>query len=221
MTTVTANTSFTTEDSLTLETGNENTTIYLVDDDPEILDAFALYLGTLGYRTELYTSSDEFLNIDSFPENGCILLDNHLPGLSGLEVQQRLSDRGVLLPIVFMSGDSEFKDVVTAVRGGAIGFLEKPFSMASLQSAIEEALSEYEASRGEAEQSQANKRRLHSLTSREREVYELAIKGFTIKKIAEDLDISASTVEFHRSNILKKLEVNSIAELMAQQLGTA
>lgn len=157
MTTVTANTSFTTEDSLTLETGNENTTIYLVDDDPEILDAFALYLGTLGYRTELYTSSDEFLNIDSFPENGCILLDNHLPGLSGLEVQQRLADRGVLLPIVFMSGDSEFKDVVTAVRGGAIGFLEKPFSMASLQSAIEEALSEYEASRGEAEQSQANK----------------------------------------------------------------
>ena len=210
-----------TEEYSTLESGNENTTIYLVDDDPEILDAFALYLGTLGYRTELYTSSDDFLNIESFTDNGCILLDNHLPGLSGLDVQQRLADRGVLLPIVFMSGDSEFKDVVTAVRGGAIGFLEKPFSMAALQDAIEEALSEYANSRGEAEQSQENRRRLHSLTSREREVYDLAIKGFTIKRIAEDLDISASTVEFHRSNILKKLEVNSIAELMAQQLGTA
>lgn len=204
-----------------MDSSKADITIYLVDDDPEILDAFALYLGTLGYKTELYTSSEEFLSIESYTDNGCILLDNHLPGLSGLEVQQRLVDRGVLLPIVFMSGDSEFKDVVTAVRGGAIGFLEKPFSMAALQDAIEEALSEYAASRGEAEQSQANQRRLHSLTSREKEVYELAIKGFTIKRIAEDLDISASTVEFHRSNILKKLEVNSIAELMAQQLGTA
>jgi len=209
------------EDFSTLESSRENTTIYLVDDDPEILDSFALYLGTLGYKTELYTSSEEFLRIESFTDNGCILLDNHLPGLSGLDVQQRLADRGILLPIVFMSGDSEFKDVVSAVRSGAIGFLEKPFSMASLQEAIEEALAEYAASRGEAEASQANQRRLHSLTSREREVYELAIKGFTIKRIAEDLDISASTVEFHRSNILKKLEVNSIAELMAQQLGTA
>lgn len=203
-----------------MELEKDQYTIYLVDDDPQILDAFALYLSTQGFKTELYSSSQDFLKIESFGDKGCIVLDNHLPGISGLDVQQQLADRGVHLPIVFMSGDSEFKDVVSAVRGGAIGFLEKPFSMTALLEAIEEALREHSENQGNAANSQAQKQKLHSLTTREREVYDLAIKGFTIKRIAEDLDISASTVEFHRSNILKKLEVNSIAELMAQQLGT-
>ncbi|MCG8414181.1 MAG: response regulator [Pseudomonadales bacterium] len=205
---------------MAVETGREEYTIHLVDDDPEILDAFALYLSTQGFKTELYSSSQNFLQVESFGDKGCIVLDNHLPGISGLDVQQQLADRGVHLPIIFMSGDSEFKDVVSAVRGGAIGFLEKPFSMAALLEAIEEALTEHSENQDSTANSQEQKRRLHSLTAREREVYDLAIKGFTIKRIAEDLDISASTVEFHRSNILKKLEVNSIAELMAQQLGT-
>ncbi len=205
---------------MTVESGREEYTIYLVDDDPAILDAFALYLSTQGFKTQLYSSSQDFLKVESFDDKGCIVLDNHLPGISGLDVQQQLADRRVHLPIVFMSGDSEFKDVVSAVRGGAIGFLEKPFPMAALLEAIEEALKEHAENQDSTANNQAQKRKLHSLTAREREVYDLAIKGLTIKRIAEDLDISASTVEFHRSNILKKLEVNSIAELMAQQLGT-
>ena len=195
------------------------TTLYLVDDDQDLLDAFSLYLATLGYRTELFTTASAFLALDTFNQNGCIVLDNHLPDQSGLEVQKNLADRGVNLPIVFMSGDSEFKDVVSAVRSGAIGFLEKPFSMAALREAIEEALEAHNATASQFEQNQALKNRVQTLTAREHEVYQLAIKGFTIKKIAEELDISASTVEFHRSNILKKLEVHSIAELMAQELG--
>lgn len=199
---------------------NENITIYLVDDDQELLDAFALYLGTLGYRTELFNNSESFLKVNNFSQLGCIVLDNRLPGISGLDVQQRLADRGINLPIIFMSGDSGFKDVVSAVQKGAVTFLEKPFTMAAMQEAISEALQILGDKLDQNQQSQEFKLRLGSLTSREHEVYLLAIKGYTIKRIAEELDISASTVEFHRSNILKKLEVNSIAELMAQELGT-
>ena len=202
-----------------MNSSKQDITLYLVDDDQDLLDAFSLYLATLGYKTELFTTATAFLALRSFNQSGCIVLDNHLPDHSGLEVQQSLSDRGVNLPIVFMSGDSEFKDVVSAVRSGAIGFLEKPFSMAALQEAIEEALESHDAAASQTEHNQALKGRVQSLTTREHEVYLLAIKGFTIKRIAEELDISASTVEFHRSNILKKLEVNSIAELMAQELG--
>lgn len=204
----------------TVNFNKENITIYLVDDDQELLDAFALYLGTLGYQTELFNSSESFLKVKNFSRLGCIVLDNRLPGLSGLEVQQRLADRGVNLPIVFMSGDSGFKDVVSAVQKGAVTFLEKPFTMAAMQEAITEALQILGENLDQNQQSQEFQLRLSSLTTREHEVYLLAIKGYTIKRIAEELDISASTVEFHRSNILKKLQVNSSAELMAQELGT-
>lgn len=198
----------------------EDITIYLVDDDQDLLDAFALYLGTLGYKTELFNNSESFLKVENFSRLGCIVLDNRLPGLSGLDVQQRLTGRGVILPIVFMSGGSDFTDVVNAVRKGAITFLEKPFTMAAMQEAIEEALEIHGQNLSENQENHELQSRLGSLTSREHEVYLLAIKGYTIKRIAEELDISASTVEFHRSNILKKLEVSSIAELMAQELGT-
>jgi len=198
----------------------EEITIYLVDDDQDLLDAFALYLGTLGYKTELFNNSESFLKVDHFSKIGCIVLDNRLPGLSGLDVQQRLAERGVMLPIVFMSGDSGFTDVVSAVRKGAISFLEKPFTMAAMQEAIEEALEVHGQNLDQNRHSQEFQSRVQQLTSREHEVYLLAIKGYTIKRIAEELDISASTVEFHRSNILKKLGVNSIAELMAEELGT-
>lgn len=204
----------------TLNFNKENITIYLVDDDQDVLDALALYLGTLGYKTELFNNSESFLKVTDFSPLGCILLDNRLPGLSGLDVQQRLASRGINLPIVFMSGDSGFKDVVSAVQKGAVTFLEKPFTMAAMQEAISEALQILGDNLDQNQQGQEFRLRLGSLTSREHEVYSLAIKGYTIKRIAEELDISASTVEFHRSNILKKLEVNSIAELMAQELGT-
>ena len=190
--------------------------VYLVDDDPDLLDALSLYLSQVGFNPVLFSSSQEFLSFDELSESGCVLLDNHLPDMSGLDVQKELSARGEKLPIVFMSGDSRFKDVVTAIKGGAVGFLEKPFSLAELTTAIEEAL---EQARQQAEAlAELGEPDIPSLTRREKEVYKLAIKGYSIKKISEDLDISTSTVEFHRSNILRKAGVTSIAELIARAL---
>lgn len=190
--------------------------VYLVDDDSDLLDALSLYLSQVGFNPVLFSSSQEFLSFDKLSESGCVLLDNNLPDMSGLDVQKKLSARGEKLPIVFMSGYSRFKDVVTAIQGGAVGFLEKPFSLAELKTAIEEAL---EQARQQAETLAAlSEPDIPSLTRREKEVYKLAIKGYSIKKIAEDLDISSSTVEFHRSNILRKADVTSIAELIARAL---
>jgi len=190
--------------------------VYLVDDDLDLLDALALYLAQVGFNPVLFSSSQAFLSFDELSESGCVLLDNHLPDMSGLDVQKKLSARGDKLPIVFMSGDSRFKDVVAAIQGGAVGFLEKPFSLAELKPAIEEALEQArQQSEALAELSEPD---IPSLTRREKEVYKLAIKGYSIKKIAEELDISTSTVEFHRSNILRKAGVTSIAELIARAL---
>ena len=190
--------------------------VYGVDDDPDLMDALSLYLPQVGFNPLLFSSSQELLPFDKLSESGCVLLDNSLPDMSGLDVQKKLSARGEKLPIVFMSGDSRFKDVVTAIQGGAVGFLEKPFPLAELKTAIDEAL---EQARQQAETlAELSEPVNPSLTRREKEVYKLAIKGYSIKKIAEDLHISTSTVEFHRSNILRKADVTSIAELIARAL---
>ena len=190
--------------------------VYGVDDDPDLMDALSLYLPQVGFNPLLFSSSQELLPFDKLSESGCVLLDNSLPDMSGLDVQKKLSARGEKLPIVFMSGDSRFKDVVTAIQGGAVGFLEKPFPLAELKTAIEEALVQ---ARQQAETlAELSEPVNPSLTRREKEVYKLAIKGYSIKKIAEDLHISTSTVEFHRSNILRKADVTSIAELIARAL---
>ena len=152
--------------------------VYGVDDDPDLMDALSLYLPQVGFNPLLFSSSQELLPFDKLSESGCVLLDNSLPDMSGLDVQKKLSARGEKLPIVFMSGDSRFKDVVTAIQGGAVGFLEKPFPLAELKTAIEEAL---EQAKTLAELSEPVN---PSLTRREKEVYKLAIKGYSIKKIA-------------------------------------
>ncbi len=192
--------------------------IYLVDDNRDLIEALAIYLTRIGYDPRQFYSSEEFLAFDEYAEVACVVLDNHLPGLSGLQAQQEMIKRGVELPIVFMSGESGFQDVVEAVKGGAITFLEKPFTMEQFQEAIEDAIKAHRAKLQSLAASHSANKKLESLTSRERQIYELGIKGYSIKRIAEDLSITTSTVEFHRSNVLKKLDVSSFSELMAREL---
>ena len=192
--------------------------VYLIDDNRDLIEALAIYLTRVGYDPRQFYSSEEFLAFDEYAELACVVLDNHLPGLSGLQAQQEMIKRGVELPIVFMSGESGFQDVVEAVKGGAVTFLEKPFTMEQFQSAIEDAIEAHRAKLQTLEASKSANKKLETLTSRERQIYELGIKGHSIKRIAEDLNITTSTVEFHRSNVLKKLDVSSFSELMAQEL---
>lgn len=192
--------------------------VYLVDDDPDLSEALAIYLRRIGYSPVRFHSSEEFLAFDDYAEVACVVLDNHLPGLSGLQAQQEMIKRGVELPIIFMSGESGYQDIVDAVKSGAITFLEKPFSMEKFQSCLAEAIEAHKEKLAKLAALHTANARLDTLTSREREIYNYGIKGYSIKRIAEELNITTSTVEFHRSNVLKKLDVNSFSELMAQEI---
>lgn len=190
-----------------------NPHIYVVDDENRIRELIATALEKKGYSVEQFSSGEELLDVCNFPDEGCILLDNHMPGLKGLTVQQELKKNTQFnLPIIFISGESDIRDVVNAMQGGAVSFLEKPFSLEELFISVKNALIYSK----ESARQKVFRERLATLTSREKNVYDLIIKGCTIKSIAKALGISESTVEFHRRNILHKMECETIAKLMAK-----
>lgn len=188
--------------------------VYVVDDSEDNVTVYSWMLSTAGFETKTYLSGLDFLNETDLSPVGCILLDNQMPELSGLGVQRILLDRGITLPVVFMSGASSYSDVVEATRKGAHGFLEKPFHKAELlqqvNAAIESSRNPDATSSAKSESNQL----AQMLTKREYQVCKLIIAGNTNRSIADQLGISVSTVEFHRANLVDKLEVNSLAELV-------
>jgi len=188
--------------------------VYVVDDSEDNVTVYSWMLSTAGYETKTYLSGVDFLNETDLSPVGCVLLDNQMPEVSGLSVQRTLLDRGINLPVVFMSGASSYSDVVEATRKGAHGFLEKPFHKAELlqqvNAAIESSRNRDVTSSSGGETSQL----AQQLTKREYQVCKLIIAGHTNRSIADQLGISVSTVEFHRANLMDKLEVKSLAELV-------
>lgn len=188
--------------------------VYVVDDSEDNVTVYSWMLSTAGYETKTYLSGVDFLNETDLSPVGCILLDNQMPELSGLGVQRKLLDRGINLPVVFMSGASSYSDVVEATRKGAHGFLEKPFHKAELLQQVNAAI-ESSRNRGATSTSGSEPSQLaQQLTKREYQVCKLIIAGHTNRSIADQLGISVSTVEFHRANLMDKLEVKSLAELV-------
>ncbi|MBT4890493.1 MAG: response regulator transcription factor [Rhodospirillales bacterium] len=181
--------------------------IYLVEDDKDLAQTIATAMQVEGIEAEIYFSAESFIEQYSSNFVGCVLLDVKLPGMSGIELQTWLLDMGCDLPIIFITGYGEIPDVVQAVRMGAVDFIEKPFSMSSLMEVLGNAfdlLEEY----------QENLNRISVLTSRERNVFDLLIEGKSNKLVARELEIGLRTVEFHRKNILEKLDVGSVSGLV-------
>jgi RNA polymerase sigma factor (sigma-70 family) len=144
-----------------------------------------------------------------------------MPGMSGLDLQLYLKEHGVLLPVIFLSGRADVPKAVRAVREGAIDFIEKPFDYRRVVALVEECIKRDAEAREKSERKRANAERLAHLTQREREVLDLVVAGRMNREIAERLDISIKTVEAHRSKIMEKLEVASVAELVQAKLGGA
>lgn len=188
--------------------------IYVVDDDPELLGVIARLLELEGLEHQLFNSAEEFLAVSEYQPNSCLVLDNHMPEFTGLEVQNELVARKASLPIVFISGDSTTQDVVRAVKNGAYQFLQKPFKRAQLVSSIREAINEQKILDAEQEEKHERKQKIASLTPRETELLDLLCLGHSNKSAAKELGISNSTVEFHRSNINTKLGAKSLADLI-------
>jgi RNA polymerase sigma factor (sigma-70 family) len=195
--------------------------IHIVDDDAAYRTAVARLLEASGYRVALYESAAQLLEAAPPPEAGCILLDVHMEGLSGLELQERLAATGSPLPIVFLTGHADVPSSVRAIKAGAEDFLTKPATKDVLLAAVRRALARFHATADNAEKIDALRTRLAKLTPREREVFELVVRGKLNKQVAHQLGTSERTVKAHRHNIMQKLDMQSVAELVlfAERVG--
>jgi RNA polymerase sigma factor (sigma-70 family) len=193
---------------------SENLTVFVVDDDSAVRDSMALMLGLAGFRTSLFADAEAFLAAYREDWAGCVIADLRLPGISGVELQAKLRAQGSTLPFVIVTGHGDVPTARTAFQAQAVDFLEKPFDDAQLREAIETAFGLEERRIERSQASLDRDRRLANLTAREREVLNRVAQGLHAKEIAAALGISPRTVEVHKANIMEKLGVRNVAELV-------
>lgn len=188
--------------------------IHVVDDDEAIRHSVGFMLKKAGFRVETYGSGSQFLKSVDRETKGCVLLDVRMPDIDGLEVQARMAQLGISLPVIVLTGHGDVSLAVRAIKAGAIEFLEKPFERSALLTAIEEALAL--AARGERSHAASADAvvRLGALTPREREVLDGMVLGRPNKLIAYNLDIATRTVEVHRANLMEKLGCRSLSDVL-------
>ena len=191
--------------------------VHIVDDDAALRTALARLLTAAGFRVQPYASGDAFLAAlagaaDTHAQ--CILLDMHMPGLSGLQLQAHLTAAGCVLPIVFLTGNGDIASSVKAIKAGAEDFLSKPIGKDDLLEAVGRALARCEAARAQHEELAALRRRYAALTAREAEVFALVVQGLLNKQIAWQLGNAERTVKAQRQAVMEKLAANSLADLV-------
>jgi FixJ family two-component response regulator len=195
--------------------------VHVVDDDASFRIAMGRLLEACGYPVTLYDSAQSFLRAPPAGGPGCVLLDVNMPGLSGLQLQANLRELGILLPVIFLTGHGDVPMSVRAVKAGAEDFLLKPVGRDALLDAVERARIRYESNAQEQGELANLRRRVASLTPREREVFELVVKGLLNKQIAYELGNTERTVKAQRHSVMEKMQVRSLAELVqaASRLG--
>lgn len=195
--------------------------IHIIDDDAALRQALSRLLTASGYRTVVYDSATAFLERPAGADAGCILLDVHMPGLTGLQLQEHLVKTSCILPILFLSGAGDIAMSVKAIKAGAEDFLSKPIAKEDLIEAIGRAMDRYAAAAIEQGQLAGLRQRFARLTAREHEVFALVIQGQLNKQIAYALGNTERTVKAQRQAVMEKLEADSVADLvkMGVQLG--
>ena len=188
--------------------------VFVVDDDKGFLRSMDRLLRTTGCEVRTFTSAREFLAADRGEGASCLLLDLRMPGVGGIELQEKLVASGQDIPIIFLSGHAEFESGVAAMRAGAIDFLSKPFTEAELLAAVAKALDQDRRSRAARASRGDALVRLARLTPRERQVCDLVATGLLNKQIAAELGAAEKTIKCHRGRVMEKLEVGSVAELV-------
>ncbi len=193
-------------------------TIYVVDDDDSMRQAVALLLRTVGYNPIVFARPSDFLAKHDPNVHGCLVLDIRMPEMSGLEVQQQLNRAGAILPVIFITGHGDIPMAVQAMKDGALDFLTKPFRDQDLLDRINTALKQDAENRAAIDKHADLRRRVESLSPREREVLDLIVEGKANKVIAIDLGLSERTVEIHRANVMEKMGARSVAHLVKMHL---
>jgi FixJ family two-component response regulator len=195
--------------------------IAIVDDDLSVRKGLERLIRSAGWKTESFGSAQEFLASARAEASSCLVLDLQLPGLSGLDLQKRMTEAGVETPIVFLTGHGDIPASVKAMKAGAIEFLTKPVEEQDLLNAIQEAIERDRCTRQQRADVRDLRERYESLTSREQEVMQQVVSGLLNKQIAAELKITEDTVKFHRGHIMRKMRAGSLADLvrMAENLG--
>ena len=189
-------------------------TVFIVDDDEAIRDSLQMLMSSVGLESACYASAQEFLTDYDPDQPGCLVLDVRMPGMSGIDLQERLVAMQSILPIIFITGHGEVPMAVHAMRAGAVDFVQKPFSEQALLDQIHRAVEQDSKSRALLGRRDAIVERVASLTPRERQVMGMVIDGMANKVIAIDLGVSERTVEIHRARVMQKMGAESLPHLV-------
>lgn len=188
--------------------------VFIVDDEPAVLDALRLMLGTFGYACRTFTSAEEFLAAVPSSALGCVIADVRLRGMSGIDLQKELTRRGYALPVIFITAHGDIRMAVAAVKAGAVDFLEKPIDDALLIDCLRQALARDDVERTARGRANELAARLQRLTLREKEVMALVIDGYSNAAIGDRLGISPRTVEHYRASVMQKMQARNLPELV-------
>lgn len=193
---------------------SEQASVFIVDDDEQVRSALTLLMESVGLNAQSFASAQEYLDQFDPEKPGCLILDVRMPGMSGLDLQARLTAEKIHPPIIIITGHGDVPMAVRAVRSGALDFIEKPFNNQVMLDSVHKAIEKDAVQRGETSRLQDIEDRYNALTPREIEVLQYVIEGKRNKIIASEMNISQSTVEAHRSKVMEKMNAESMSDLM-------